>query len=74
MIDLANSLQPPGLAHPFGTDQSGRDLFTRVIYGSRESLLIGLGATVLATAVALILGIAAGLGGRLSDGLISRGR
>ncbi|QCB97866.1 ABC transporter permease [Arthrobacter sp. PAMC25564] len=73
VIDLANSLQPPSLAHPFGTDQSGRDLFTRVIYGSRESLLIGLGATVLATAVALILGAAAGLGGRLSDGLISRG-
>jgi peptide/nickel transport system permease protein len=73
VIDLANSLQAPSLAHPFGTDQSGRDLFTRVVYGTRESLLIGLGATVLATAIALILGVTAGLGGRFSDGLISRG-
>jgi peptide/nickel transport system permease protein len=73
VIDLANSLQAPSLDHPFGTDQSGRDLFTRVVYGTRESLLIGLGATVLATAAALILGVTAGLGGRFSDGLISRG-
>lgn len=73
MIDLSNTLQPPSFAHPFGTDQSGRDLLTRVIYGTRESLMIGLGATALATAVALLLGFSAGLGGRFADGLINRG-
>ena len=72
-IDLGAALQAPGWAHPFGTDQSGRDLYTRVVYGTRESLLIGLGATALAMAAAAVLGVSAGLGGRFVDGLISRG-
>ncbi|MGW9402866.1 ABC transporter permease [Arthrobacter sp. NPDC055585] len=72
-IDLGVALQTPGWPHPFGTDQSGRDLYTRVVYGTRESLLIGLGATALAMAAAAVLGVSAGLGGRFVDGLISRG-
>ncbi|MFD1211975.1 ABC transporter permease [Arthrobacter sp. GCM10027362] len=71
-IDLAGALQAPGFQHPFGTDQSGRDLYTRVVYGARESLLIGLGATGLAIGIAVVLGVAAGLGGRWVDGLLSR--
>ena len=46
-IDLAGSLQPPSWSHPLGTDESGRDLFARVVHGTRQSLLIGLGATAL---------------------------
>lgn len=70
--DLNAALLAPGAEHWFGTDQSGRDLYTRVVYGTRESLLIGLGATGLAMSIAGILGVAAGLGGRLADGLINR--
>lgn len=71
-IDLQASLRPPSLAHPFGTDQSGRDLYTRVVYGTRESLLIGIGATVLSMAVAIVLGFGAALGNRLADAILSR--
>jgi peptide/nickel transport system permease protein len=72
-IDLGAALQAPGAEHWFGTDQSGRDLYTRVVYGTRESLLIGLGATALAMGIAAVLGVTAGLGGRFADGLINRG-
>jgi peptide/nickel transport system permease protein len=71
-IDLTATLRPPSLAHPFGTDPSGRGVYTRMIYGARQSLLIGLGATTLAMAAALVLGLLAGLAGRLVDGLVSR--
>lgn len=69
-IDAA--LRAPSLEHWFGTDASGRDIYTRVVYGARGSLLIGVGATALALAVAILLGFAAGLGGRVADGAISR--
>lgn len=72
-VNLADTLRAPSFAHVFGTDQSGRDLYARVIYGARESLLIGLGATALSMAVAIVLGVAAGLGNRWVDGAISRG-
>jgi len=65
-INFADKLVPPGLAHPFGTDDLGRDILSRVIFGARTSLIIGI--TVLA--VALVVGIPIGLmagyyGGRL---------
>jgi peptide/nickel transport system permease protein len=71
-IDLAGSLRPPSWSHPLGTDQSGRDLFARVVHGTRQSLLIGLGATALAMALAVVLGVASGLGHRLVDAGLSR--
>jgi len=71
-IDIEHTLLPPSLSHPFGTDDSGRDLYTRVIYGARESLGIGLGATGLAMSIALLLGFIAGLAGGLIDVLINR--
>jgi len=43
-IDYGAALQPPSWAHPFGTDESGRDLYTRVVWGARDSLTIGVGA------------------------------
>jgi peptide/nickel transport system permease protein len=71
-IDLRHALLGPSFHHLFGTDDAGRDQFTRVVYGARESLGIGLGATGLATAVAIMLGFAAGLAGGLVDTAISR--
>ena len=71
-IDLGNSLRPPSVHHLFGTDQSGRDVYARVIYGTRQSLLIGLGATGLSIGIALVLGLASGLGGRWVDTTVSR--
>lgn len=72
-IDLSAALQGPSAQHWLGTDQSGRDLYTRVVYGTRESLLIGLGATALAVGIAVVLGLASGLGARWVDGLVTRG-
>jgi len=56
-MDLTNRLQPPSFTHPFGTDDLGRDIFSRVIYGFRISLIVGL--TVLS--IAVCLGVALGL-------------
>ena len=62
-----DAFHPPGWAHWFGTDQSGRDIFSRVIYGTRQSLLIGLAATALAMTIAIALGLLGGLGGARLD-------
>ncbi|MGO9901660.1 MAG: ABC transporter permease [Solirubrobacteraceae bacterium] len=71
-INLGATLQAPSLQHLFGTDASGRDLLSRVIYGARESLLIGLGATALAMSIAITLGFVSGLAGGFIDGVINR--
>ncbi|HVX32648.1 MAG TPA: ABC transporter permease [Solirubrobacterales bacterium] len=71
-VNLGHSLQSPSLEFPFGTDQSGRSVYTRVIYGARESVLIGLGATAVGLGLAALLGVAAGLGGKWVDGAINR--
>ena len=70
--DAASALQAPSAAHPFGTDQSGRDVLARVIYGARYSLVVGLGATALALLAGLAIGIGAGLAPRSVDGVLSR--
>ena len=72
-VNLEQTLQAPSWAHIMGTDQSGRDLYARIVYGARESLLIGLGATALGMSVAILLGVLAGLGNKWVDGIISRG-
>ena len=61
-IDYGAALQPPSWAHPFGTDESGRDLYTRVVWGARDSLTIGLGAAAVGVGLALVLGTLAALG------------
>jgi peptide/nickel transport system permease protein len=71
-INLEHTLQPPSFSHPFGTDDAGRDMYTRVVYGAREALGIGLGATGLAMSIAILLGFAAGLAGGLIDVVINR--
>jgi peptide/nickel transport system permease protein len=70
--DIAHALQAPDLAHPFGTDQAGRDVFSRVLYGSRFSLVIGFGATAIALFCGLLIGALAGVMRQLGDGVLSR--
>jgi peptide/nickel transport system permease protein len=64
--------KPPSMAHLFGTDEVGRDLLARVIYGARASLLAGLVSVGIAIAAGVPLGLIAGYAGGLVDGLISR--
>jgi peptide/nickel transport system permease protein len=70
--DPLQALRPPGSGHWFGTDQLGRDLYTRVVYGTRLSLLLGAGATALSVLAGAVLGLAAGLGGRVADQVLMR--
>jgi len=68
--DFAAALQPPSFAHWFGTDEAGRDLYSRVVWGARESLLIGAGAATVSLGLAVVLGTAAALGGRILSGVV----
>jgi peptide/nickel transport system permease protein len=70
-IDLRNTKQPPTLKHFMGTDDLGRDLFTRILYGGRVSLAIGITAALVATAFGTLIGALAGFyGGRLDNVLM----
>lgn len=71
-MDLGNSLQPPSAEHWFGTDQLGRDVFSRAIVGGRLSLLIAAAVVALAGTSGTLLGIVAGYRGGLIDGIIMR--
>ncbi|MEA2333354.1 MAG: peptide/nickel transport system permease protein [Thermoleophilaceae bacterium] len=68
----ANGLQPPSSAHWFGTDQVGRDIFSRVLYGTRVSLEISALVLIAAVAVGVPLGVAAGYFGGFIDDVIMR--
>jgi peptide/nickel transport system permease protein len=63
---------PPGPGHLLGTDQTGRDVLSRIIYGARPTLILGLGATALAVTGGTLLGLAAGIGGRFVEGTLMR--
>ena len=65
-------LRPPSWKHPFGTDNLGRDLFSRCLYGARLSVIIGLSAAAMATAISVTIGTLTGyLGGRF-DMIVQR--
>ena len=67
-INAAEQMAPPSAAHPFGTDGLGRDLFSRVIYGTRYSLLIGVVAVGISLLLGTLFGALAGYyGGKLED-------
>ncbi len=71
-VDLSNTLAPPGGGHLLGTDNLGRDLFSRLLYGSRLSLgTAAVTATVIMT-VGVMVGLVAGLRGGWLDGLVMR--
>lgn len=70
--DLLNAKQPPSWAHPFGTDNFGRDVLTRVLYGARIDLMIGLVPTTITFIVGVFLGSIAGYYGGKVDTLLMR--
>jgi peptide/nickel transport system permease protein len=69
---VLDRLQPPSLTHPFGTDQLGRDVFARVIYGGRASVPAALVVVVIGASVGTLIGAIAGYGGRLVDEVVMR--
>ncbi|AWZ07167.1 ABC transporter permease [Streptomyces sp. ICC4] len=71
-VDLSAKLLPPSWAHPFGTDDVGRDLLLRCVYGLRVSLLVGLVAALVATVLGTAVGAAAGALGGWTDRLVMR--
>ncbi|WP_298867196.1 ABC transporter permease [uncultured Microbacterium sp.] len=70
--DVMAALQPPSGAHPFGTDQSGRDVLSRVVHGAARSAGIGLLATALALLIGLAVGALSGVAPRLVDAGLMR--
>lgn len=64
-LSIANRLKPPGALFWFGTDEFGRDVFTRTLYAGRQSLLVGASVVVLAGIVGVTLGLVAGFFRRL---------
>ena len=71
-FDLSIRVQAPSAAHIMGTDELGRDLFTRILYGSRISLTIGVLAMALAVSVGTLIGALAGFYGGWGDGVLMR--
>ncbi|WP_424214973.1 ABC transporter permease [Streptomyces sp. BI20] len=71
-VDLGARLLPPSWAHPFGTDDVGRDLLLRCVHGLRVSLLVGLVAALVATVVGTVVGAAAAAFGGWTDRVLMR--
>jgi peptide/nickel transport system permease protein len=71
-IDRKQILEPPGILHPLGTDNLGRDVLSRIIYGSRISLAVGFVAVGIATFIGMILGAFAGYYGSWTERVIMR--
>ncbi len=59
-VDPVSKLQPPSASHLLGTDELGRDIFSRLIIGARASLTVALGATLLSTGLGLFIGLTSG--------------
>ncbi len=71
-IDLASMNEPPSAEHWFGTDDLGQDVFTRVVYGGRISLMIGFVPSVISLVLGTLLGLMAGYMGKRVDAVIMR--
>jgi peptide/nickel transport system permease protein len=70
-LNMAQALKPPSAAYPFGTDEVGRDLLSRVLYGGRESILAAFAVIAAAVALGTVVGAIAGWsGGRLDEVLM----
>jgi len=70
--DVARKLSPPSLAHPLGTDHLGRDVLTRMLHGTRISLLVGFVAVGVSVTIGIVIGSAAGYFGSWVDSLLMR--
>lgn len=71
-VDMKSVLQPPSSEHILGTDKVGRDVFSRVLYGGRISILIGLGSSLGCATIGILLGCYGGYKGGLFDKTILR--
>jgi ABC-type dipeptide/oligopeptide/nickel transport system permease subunit len=71
-IDLMHQLERPSVTHPLGTDVQGRDVWARLVYGSRVSLTVGIVSQGIALSIGLTLGLLAGYFGRWVDEIIMR--
>jgi peptide/nickel transport system permease protein len=72
VLDMAHRLEPPGSLHPMGTDDLGRDVLARMLFGARVSLAVGLSATLISLVVGTVLGALAGFYGGAVDWFVSR--
>ena len=71
-VTMHDKLQPPSAAHPLGTDDLGRDLLSRVVHGARTSLLVSVGVVACASVLGMLVGLAAGYFGGITDELMMR--
>ncbi len=69
---IGKPLEPPSLKHPLGTDQMGRDLLSRLIYGTRISLAVGLSASAMAVLIGAVIGLVSGYFGGIVDMVLMR--
>lgn len=71
-VELGDSLLPPSTEHVLGTDNLGRDLLSRIIFGARISMIVGLAATALSTLISMAIGIVSGYFGGIVDIVLQR--
>ena len=71
-IEFLSRLRPPSLAHPFGTDENGRDLWARVVYGARPTLAAAVSLIVVAATLGSLVGLLIGAAGRAADEWLMR--
>jgi peptide/nickel transport system permease protein len=72
-IHLGGRLQAPSFAHPFGTDEFGRDMVARFFTGARLSMLVGLSSVSIGGVIGMVIGSVAGLSGGILDAIVMRG-
>jgi peptide/nickel transport system permease protein len=71
-IDVKNKFLRPSAAHLFGTDQLGRDVFSRILYGAKFSISIGIGSIIVSSGLGIVIGSIAGFFGKAIDDVIMR--
>lgn len=71
-IDLVNKFQPPSSEHWFGTDEVGRDIFTRILFGARLSLGVGILIIIIVAVIGIVIGTISGYIGGIVDTVIMR--